>query len=816
VPSEHEEKLLMSVALQTARSIHLARRRAEAELQRQSEWLRVALGSIGDGVISTDPQGRVTFMNPAAEALCGWSQAEAQGRPLTDVCEFRHEQTRVLLDDVALRALEEESGDTPGNDIVLISRDGSERPIEKSAAPMRSETGTVIGTVLVFRDETDRKRAEAARARLAAIVEASDDAIVSKTLSGVIQSWNAGAERLFGYSQVEAIGQPITLIIPAERLGEEREILDRLCRGERIDHFETVRVAKDGRLLDISLTVSPVFDRQGRVTGASKIARDITDRKRVENALRESEEHYRRAAAEAARAAEANAKFRAFLEQGTNFAGVLALDGTLIEANRLCLEACGFKREEALGKRFWECAWWNCSGELMQMVEMGCRQAAAGQVFRRETKYHVAGGAQGTVDLTLAPVTDTTGRVLFVAATGTDITDRRIMEDELREQDRRKDEFLALLAHELRNPLAPLRNGLQALRLSHNDARVVERMRIIMERQLQHMVRLIDDLLDISRINRNQLHLRRIKVSLADVVQTAIETSRPIIDACGHELFVSLPSEPIWLDADPTRLAQVFDNLLTNSARYTPSQGHIWLTGSREGQTLVVSVRDDGIGIPQESLQSIFEMFAQVEPRVERSSGGLGIGLAIVKRLVEMHGGAVSAESRGPGAGSTFAVRLPIVETRPEPDPTATIAQTPCYLTTIRRLLVVDDNRDSATSLADVFKLSGVEVCVANDGAEAVRAAEEFQPELILMDVGMPRLNGYQASRQIREQAWGERPIIIALTGWGQEADRFRSRQAGCDGHLVKPVELEELGELLKSLKERPPSEDRPRLDQGL
>jgi PAS domain S-box-containing protein len=631
----------------------------------------------------------------------------------------------------------------------------------------------------------------------------------------VIQSWNAGAERLFGYSQVEAIGQPITLIIPPERHGEERNILERLCRGERIDHFETVRVAKDGRLLDVSLTISPIFDGQGRVTGASKIARDITERKRSEKVLRESEEHYRRAAAEAARAAEANAKFRAFFEQGTNFAGVLALDGTLIEANRLCLEACGFTREDVLGKRFWECAWWNCSGELMQMVEMACRQAAAGQIFRREMKCYVAGGAQRVVDLTLAPVTDTAGRVLFVAATGTDITDRRIMEDELREQDRRKDEFLALLAHELRNPLAPLRNGLQALRLSNNDVHVVERTREMMERQLRHMVRLIDDLLDISRINRNQLHLRRIKVSLADVVQSAIETSRPIINACGHELFVSLPSEPIWLDADPTRLAQVFDNLLTNSARYTPSQGHIWLTGSREGRTLVVSVRDDGIGIPQESLQSIFEMFAQVEPRVERSTGGLGIGLAIVKRLVEMHGGAVSAESRGPGAGSTFTVRLPILETRPEPDPTGTIAQAPCYLTTIRRVLVVDDNRDSATSMADVFKLSGIEVCVAYDGAEAVQAAEEFQPELILMDVGMPRLNGYQAARQIREQTWEERPIIIALTGWGQEADRFRSRQAGCDGHLVKPVELEELEELLKSLKERPQSEDQPRLDRG-
>ena len=333
----------------------------------------------------------------------------------------------------------------------------------------------------------------------------------------------------------EAVGQPITLIIPPERQDEERGILERLCRGERVEHFETVRVSKDGRRLDISLTVSPVCDDVGHVIGASKIARDITERKRAENALRESEERYRQAATEAAQAAEANAKFRAFFEQGTNFAGVLALDGTVIEANRLCLDACGFARDEVIGKSFWNCGWWNRSTALMKMVRAASLQAAGGRLFRTETNYFVANGAERVVDLILAPVTDEAGRVLFVAATGTDVTDRRRMEDALRKQDRRKDEFLALLAHELRNPLAPLRNGLQVMRLAEGDASAVAQARGMMERQLGHMVRLIDDLLDVSRINRNKMELRRSRVLLADVVSSAVETARPMIEAAGHD-----------------------------------------------------------------------------------------------------------------------------------------------------------------------------------------------------------------------------------------------------------------------------------------
>jgi PAS domain S-box-containing protein len=799
-PDENEEGSLRSVTLQDARSTQLARRCAEESLQKQSDWMRIALASIGDGVISTDAEGRVTFMNGVAETLTGWPQSEALGRSLLEVFQIINERTRQPVDNPALRALGEGTIVGLANHTVLIARDGTERPIDDSAAPMRDEAGTPIGTVLVFRDVTERKRAEEARARLAAIVESSDDAIVSKTLEGVIRTWNAGAERLFGYSEREAVGQPITLIIPQERRDEERAILERLCRGERVEHFETVRVAKDGRRLDISLSISPIRDDTGQIIGASKIARDITERKRAEEALRRSEERYRKAAEEAVRAAEANAKFRAFFEQGTNFAGVLTIDGRLVEANRLCLDACGFVREEVIGKPFWECGWWNRSAALMKMVRTAFLQAAAGWPFRTETHYFVAGGSERMVDLILAPVMDEAGRVLFVAATGTDVTDRRRMEDALREQDRRKDEFLALLAHELRNPLAPLRNGLQVMRLAAGDAAVVAQARGIMERQLGHMVRLIDDLLDVSRVNRNKMELRRSRVLLSDVISSAVEIARPMIEEAGHDLTVSIPTEPIGLDADLTRLAQVFGNLLTNSAKYTRHGGSIRLAAERRGKDVVVSVQDNGIGIPAASLSSIFDMFSQVDRSIERSTGGLGIGLALVKGLVEMHGGTVAAESAGVGKGSTFTVRLPVLEAHtsfptedaPRGEPSANGPG--------RRILVVDDNQDSARSMARVLELRGHEVRTAHDGLEAIKAAGEFQPEVILMDVGMPRLNGYEASRRIREQPWGQSVVIIALTGWGQEGDRVQSREAGCDGHLVKPVDFRDLEELLTAL----------------
>jgi PAS domain S-box-containing protein len=662
---DDEEDLIREVALQNAQSILLARRRAEDSLREKSEWLRIALASIADGVISTDADGRVTYMNGVAEALTGWRLSEAGGRVLSDVFHIVNQESRRPVENPALRALREGKVVGLANHTVLIARDGIERPIDDSAAPMRDESGTVLGVVLVFRDVSERRSAEEVKARLAAIVESSQDAIVSKTLDGVIRTWNAGAERLFGYSAEEAVGQPITLIIPPERQDDERAILERLCRGERIEHFETVRVAKDGRRLEISLSISPLRDAHGRIIGASKVARDITERKRAEEALRDA--------------------------------------------------------------------------------------------------------------------------------------------------DRRKDEFLALLAHELRNPLVPLRNGLQVMRLAAGNEKVVAEARAMMERQLGHMVRLIDDLLDVSRMSRDKIELRRDRVSLEEIVSNAVESARPAIEARRHDLQISLPDEPVHFDADLTRLAQVFSNLLTNSAKYTEPGGRIWLTAELQGPRAIVSVRDTGIGIPAEDLPRIFDMFSQLDRNLERASGGLGIGLALVKGLVEMHGGDVSAESAGDGKGSTFTVRLPTMGRRCPPSRDTRLDSEPLVAAPKRRILVVDDSLDSAHSMARMLHLRGNDVRTAHDGLEALELAEEFRPDVILMDVGMPRLNGFDATRQIRARPWGRSVTIVALTGWGQEGDRLLSNDAGCDGHLVKPVALPDLETLLAELE----AETRPAAAAG-
>jgi CheY-like chemotaxis protein/two-component sensor histidine kinase len=373
------------------------------------------------------------------------------------------------------------------------------------------------------------------------------------------------------------------------------------------------------------------------------------------------------------------------------------------------------------------------------------------------------------------------------------------MASDLSEADRRKDEFLATLAHELRNPLAPIRNALQVLRLSPGPEET-ERARTVMQRQLEQMVRLVDDLLDVSRITRGKLELRREPVALSAVIASAVETSRPMIDRFGHTLTVSLPSQPVVVDADLTRLAQVFSNLLNNSAKYMDRGGRIRLTGELRGADVVVTVKDSGIGIAPDQLTGIFEMFSQVDDSLKRSQGGLGIGLTLVKRLVEMHDGSIEARSDGLGQGAEFVVRLPVAAATPvqhesNGEPEARSAKSSM------RILVVDDNRDNADSLTMLLGLLGNDTRTAYDGEEGVAAAREFRPDVMLLDIGLPKVNGYEACRRIRAEAWGAQVVLIAVTGWGQDDDRRRSLEAGFDHHLVKPVKPQDLMALLAELR---------------
>ena len=663
-----------------------------------------------------------------------------------------------------------------------------------------------------------QKRSEDANARLAAIVESSDDAIVSKNLDGIIASWNRGAERIFGYTAQETIGQSITMLLPPDRIDEEPGILERIRRGEKIDHYETIRRHKDGTLLNISLCVSPVFDTHGNIIGASKIARDITRHKQAEQRLRllweaavvllsadntdpmargllvkiaphlgvdvylnylvnDSGDALRLASCEGVPVESARKIAR--LELGQGICGTVALHRrAIVTAHVQQSDDPESQLIKSLGIRAYACNPLMAGNRLLGTLSFGSRtkdEFAPYEVSFLETLCHYVTVAY----------------------------ERLRLLDDLKEADRRKDEFLATLAHELRNPLAPVRNAVQVLRVKGPDLPELRWGWDVIDRQIEHLTRLIEDLLDISRITRNKLELRKQRVELSEVIRGAVESVRPAIEQRGHELAVALPPEPMYLNGDLVRLTQVFWNLLNNAAKFTEQRGRIALIAERQDGDVVVRVRDTGVGIPPEKLPQLFEMFFQVDHTMERSQGGLGIGLALVRRLVELHGGRVEARSEGPGTGSEFRVRLPLLVEPPKP-PQAREPGDDRPTAARRRILVVDDNRDSADSLAMLLRLAGNEVQTAYDGLEAVETAERFRPEVVLLDIGMPKLNGEEACRRIRAKPWGQDMVLVALTGWGQEDDRRRSKEAGFDHHLTKPVDPTALVKLLAEKQPMP------------
>ena len=393
------------------------------------------------------------------------------------------------------------------------------------------------------------------------------------------------------------------------------------------------------------------------------------------------------------------------------------------------------------------------------------------------------------------PLREAGGKIFKFLGTCTDIHEQKLAQEALREADARKDEFLATLAHELRNPLAPIRNGLQIMKLSEGNKESTDQAMAMMERQLGHMVHLIDDLFDVSRINRGKLELRKQRIELTRVLQSAVESSMPLVRLAGHRLTVHVAREPVYLEADHTRLAQVFSNLLNNAAKFTDACGHIEVTAGLEASSVVIKIKDSGIGMSPEMLSKVFEPFVQVDRSLERTRGGLGIGLTLVRSIVELHGGTVEAWSAGKGLGSEFIVKLPAMysDEMTLPQEQESMNEDPGR----RRVVVADDNKDSAESLFLMLRLVGNEVRTAHDGLEAFELVEAFRPDAALLDIGMPRLNGYEVARRIRAEPWGRRVLLIALTGWGQEEDRRRSSEAGFDHHLVKPVDPVLLQKLL-------------------
>jgi signal transduction histidine kinase/AmiR/NasT family two-component response regulator len=399
------------------------------------------------------------------------------------------------------------------------------------------------------------------------------------------------------------------------------------------------------------------------------------------------------------------------------------------------------------------------------------------------------------------PIRDGVGKLLGAVNVLVDISDRKRHEDALKEADRSKNEFLATLAHELRNPLAPIRNAIEVLHLQDTPSPELQWALNVIDRQTQQMTRLIDDLLDVARITGNKLELRKERIELAKVLQAAVEISQPHIEERAHQFTVNAPVESIYLDGDLTRLAQVVSNLLNNAAKYTESGGHIWLTAERNDGHTVITVRDNGVGISAEMIPRVFDMFTQAKQSQDSSQSGLGVGLALVHRLVEMHGGTIKAHSDGPGRGSAFILRLPIAEAaQASPVPRReSESVTPASLLNI---LVVDDNHDSAESMDVLLRIMGNAVRTAHDGLEAFQMAAEFRPDVVLLDIGLPGIDGYEVARRIRQQRWGGRMILIAATGWGQETDRQRTKEAGFDYHLVKPLDHAALLNLLSSVEQ--------------
>ena len=632
-------------------AIGTALRSARAREAASRDVLRVTLRSIGDAVIATDVAGTVTYLNAVAEKLTGWSELEAAGQPLETIFHIVNETSRERVTSPAERALREGVVVGLANHTVLIRRDGTQCPIDDSAAPIKDEDGVVSGCVLIFRDVTTQRQNERERhsqlltaRRLASIVESSEAAIVGKRLDGSIETWNAAAERLFGYAAADAIGRHISIVIPPDRLAEEDRIIATLKEGRPIEHFETERVRSDGRRVVVSLTVSPIKDDDGNVIGASKIARDVTRERQAE--------------------AERN-RLVTLIENSKDFIGIYGLDAVPIFLNHAGLEMVGLDSIEAARRvTAWDFFFPEDQARIRDELFPAALQTghAESEVRFRDFKT----GAARWMAYKLLALVDEAGTPIAIGTVSQEITHRKELENDLRrlaaelsEADKRKNEFLATLAHELRGPLAPLASVLELWKRS-DSPELLERARETMQRQLGQMVRLIDDLLDLNRITRNRLELRKTRVELATVIAHAVEACRPLIDGRGQTIAVTLPEEPCRLHADPARLAQVFANLLNNSSKYTDPAGQISLSARRDAGAVAVSVRDTGIGIPPEKLAGVFEMFSQVDSALERSQGGLGIGLTIVKRLVELHDGSVEARSAGLGKGSEFVVRLPV------------------------------------------------------------------------------------------------------------------------------------------------------------
>ncbi len=756
-----------------------------------SAWWRVALASIGDAVITADVNGGVTFLNPVAESVTGWKLAEATGVPLESVFRIIAEKGRQPVESPTVRALREGLVVGLANHTLLISKDGTERPIDNSAAPIRNDKGEVAGVVLVFRDVSERRQQELkvqdALAYAENIIATVRESLIVLDKNLRIQTANQTFYQTFHVSKENT--ENARLFDLGNRqwdIPELRTLLEEILphnhsfQGFEVEHdFPTL--GRRVMLLNARRFV-PMNSMPELILLAIE---DVTERKRAEAQMKENELRYRR-----------------LFETAKD--GILILDartGRITDANPFMSELLGYSHDELRDKELWQIGLFK-DAEANRAVYRLLHDR--GHVRYDHLPLENRSGQSVDVEFVSNVYQENSKSV--IQCNIRDITAHRQLErvklqaEASADMHRRKDEFLAMLSHELRNPLAPIMNAVHLLRLEQGSENPIQQQaRTIIERQVGQLSHLVNDLLEISRITTGRIHLHQERVAVSGVVERAVETARPLIDQRRHELTVSLPPEPIWLYADAARLEQVVVNLLTNAAKYTNEGGRIWLTVEQEGDMAVLRVRDTGVGIASELLPRIFDLFTQAERSLDRSQGGLGIGLALVQRLVEMHGGTVGVSS-ALGHGSEFVVRLPMASASPPPSSSSSAETAPptgkgC------RILVVDDNRDVTESVALLLRALGHDVRTAHDGPTALEAALDYRPEVVLLDIGLPGLDGFEVAKRMRRQPALKNTVLVAMTGYGQEADRQRSREAGFDHHLVKPADFGKIQQILATVK---------------
>lgn len=620
---------------------------------------QLLLEATAEAIYGLDNEGNCSFVNPSCVKLLGYDSAEELlGQKMHELIHHSYpDGDAIPVQECSIYQAFKNGERMHLDEEVVWRKDGLPVFVEIWSYPMIGEDDQIVGAVVTLLDVSERRQAEETRAYLSAIVESSYDAIISKTLDGVVTSWNRAAELLYGYTAEEMLGQPIMRLVPPDRRGEANEILKRMRSGERVNAFETVRTRKDGTRIDVSLTISPIKDSRGKLVGGSSIARDITLRRRAEQEIRE---------------------------------GV-----------------------------------------------------------------------------------------------------------------RRRDQFLAMLSHELRNPLSAVRTATRVLNSPQVSAAEDVESRRVIERQTAHMTRLLDDLLEVSRITQKKIKLRQSLMDLRSTVEDAVQSVRALADE--HEITIELdvPDQPLWIHGDAARLQQVQANLLTNAIKYSPNGDRVRLKLDLDAGSAVVRVADNGAGITSEMLNRVFEMFVQSEDELDRSEGGMGVGLTLVRNLVELHGGTVVAHSEGRGRGSEFEVRLPLVpfprrQTQSSSAPASHLASDE----SIERIVLIEDQDDNRNMLTSLLELEGVEVHGAASGLEGLELIEDVHPDAAIIDIGLPKMDGYEVARRIRASDRNRGDItLIALTGYGQPKDIERTRAAGFDHHLVKPLQVDKLVQILANNK---------------